>query len=295
MHDRRHYRRHMTLISVEELTVRISRRDDDLVVCDVRFDLADHDRGQRDYNASHIPGARFVDLHHELALHDGTSPTGGGRHPLPTTSQFAQVLERHGITPSSFVVAYDDAGGAVAARLWWMLRSVGHQHVAVLDGGYPAWVAAGAPTQVDAPVVEPSTYVVPSEWSGVVTADEVVAAIENGRTVIDSRAEIRYRGDTEPLDPRAGHVPGAVNLFHGGHLGEGGLHRPVSELRDRFNALDLGEQPIAYCGSGVTACHNLLVMCTLGIADPGDALLYPGSWSEWSRDENRPVATGDEP
>ncbi len=285
----------MALISVQELAARIARHDDDLVVCDVRFDLSDHDRGRRDYDAAHIVGARFVDLHHELALHDGTSPTGGGRHPLPTTGQFAQVLERLGITPSSFVVAYDDAGGAVAARLWWMLRSVGHQHVAVLDGGYPAWVAAGAPTESATPVVEPSTYDVPPEWSGVVTADEVVAAIESGRTVIDSRAEIRYRGDTEPLDPRAGHVPGAVNLFHGGHLSEGGYHRPVSELRDRFNAIELGQQPIVYCGSGVTACHNLLVMCTLGIAEPGEALLYPGSWSEWSRDENRPVATGDLP
>ena len=127
------------------------------------------------------------------------------------------------------------------------------------------------------------------------TADDVAAAVESGRTVIDSRAEVRYRGDTEPLDPRAGHVPGAVNLFHGGHLSDDGRHRPVSELRDRFNSVELGERPIVYCGSGVTACHNLLVLCTLGIAEPGEALLYPGSWSEWARDEQRPVAVGDAP
>ena len=295
MRDRQHYRCDMALISVEELAARIARRDDDLVICDVRFDLADHDRGRRDYDAAHIPGARFIDLHHELAVHDGSSPTGGGRHPLPSTTQFAEVLERNGISPTSFVVAYDDAGGAVASRLWWMLRSVGHQHVAVLDGGYPAWVALGESVEDEVPTVARATYPVVSAWSGVVSADEVVAAIDSGRTVIDSRAEVRYRGDTEPLDPRAGHVPGAVNLFHGGHLGDDGLHRPVSELRDRLNSVELGDQPIVYCGSGVTACHNLLIMCTLGIAEPGDALLYPGSWSEWSRDEQRPVATGDTP
>lgn len=295
MRDRQHYRRGMALISVEELAARIARRDDDLVICDVRFDLADHDRGRRDYDAAHIPGARFVDLHHELAVHDGSSPTGGGRHPLPNTTQFAEVLERNGISPTSFVVAYDDAGGAVASRLWWMLRSVGHQHVAVLDGGYPAWVSAGESVEAEVLTVSRSVYPVVSTWSGVVSADDVVVAIESGRTVVDSRAEIRYRGDTEPLDPRAGHVPGAVNIFHGGHLGDDGLHRPVQELRDRLNSVDLGHQPIVYCGSGVTACHNLLIMCTLGIAEPGEALLYPGSWSEWSRDEQRPVATGDTP
>ena len=295
MRDRRHYRHGMALISVEELAARIGRGDDDLVICDVRFDLSDHDRGRRDYNAAHIAGARFIDLHHELAAHDGSSPTGSGRHPLPTTQQFAEVLERNGVSPSSFVVAYDDAGGAVASRLWWMLRSIGHQRVAVLDGGYPAWVSADQHVEADTPAVNNSTYEVPPHWAGVVTADEVVAAIDSGRTVIDSRAEARYRGDTEPLDPRAGHVPGALNLFHGGNLGEDGLHRPVADLRGRLNSVDLGQQPIVYCGSGVTACHNLLVMSMLGIADPGDALLYPGSWSEWSRDEQRPVATGDAP
>ena len=295
MRDRPNYRLGMALISVEELATRMTRQDDDLVICDVRFDLSDHDRGRRDYDVAHIPGARFIDLHHELAVHDGSSPTGAGRHPLPTTQQFADVLERNGISPTSFVVAYDDAGGAVAARLWWMLRSVGHQHVAVLDGGYPAWVSAREVVVAESPTAVRSMYPVSSAWSGVVTADEVVSAVESGRTVIDSRAEVRYRGDTEPLDPRAGHVPGAVNLFHGGHLGDDGRHRPVSELRDRFNSVDLGEQPIVYCGSGVTACHNLLVMCTLGIAEPGEALLYPGSWSEWSRDEQRPVAVGDAP
>ena len=289
------YRRYMALISVDELARRIDTADPQLVVFDSRFDLNDHGRGRRDFDDAHIPGARFIDLHTELAALDGSSTTGGGRHPLPRTASFRAVLERHGVSRSSFVVVYDDSGGAIAARLWWMLRAIGHQHVAVLDGGIPAWRAQEYPVTDEVMACEPTSYEVPEQWPGIVTADEIEPAIAQGRTVIDSRAAIRYRGESEPLDPRAGHIPGAVNLFHGGHLDVSGHHRPVAELRDRFASIDLGDQPIVYCGSGVTACHNLLVMCLVGLAEPGEALLYPGSWSEWSADTSRPAATGDRP
>lgn len=255
-----------------------------VVVCDVRFYLNDHDQAGREYAAAHIPGARFVDLHHDLA--DPSRPNAG-RHPLPTPQAFTALLGRLGITPDTHVVAYDAAGGATAARLWWMLRSIGHARASVLDGGLPAWVAAGGPVTSDVPDVAPTDYPAASAWSGTVDADEVAAA---GTTVIDSRAPERYRGDTEPLDPRAGHVPGAINVFHAANVGPDGALRPPGELAARFAGI--GPAPIVYCGSGVTACHNLLAMERAGVVG---ARLYPGSWSEWSSDPDRPAAIGDEP
>ena len=271
----------MALISVAELADLIG--EPDVVVCDVRFHLADHDQGRREYEEAHLPGARFVDLHTELA-----GSTGGGRHPLPSVDEFAGLLGRLGIEPSTMVVAYDAAGGATASRLWWMLRSVGHGRVAVLDGGYPAWIAAGHPVTAEVPDVTPTDYSAAPEWTGVVDADAVAQSVEFGGTVIDARAPERFRGDVEPLDPRAGHVPGAINRFHGDALGPDGLHRPTPELVERFAGI--GANPIVYCGSGVTACHALLVMSQVGLSG---ARLYPGSWSEWSSDPERPAATGD--
>lgn len=271
----------MTLISVAELADRID--DADVVVCDVRFYLADHGQGRREYDAGHLPGARFVDLHTELA--DGS---GGGRHPLPDVDDFVALLERLGIQPGTQVVAYDSAGGAIASRLWWMLRSIGHGRVAVLDGGYPAWVAAGHPVAAEPPTVTSTRYPTPPGWTGVVDADAVAESASLGGTIIDSRAADRFRGDHEPIDAQAGHIPGAINLFHGDNLGPDGRHLPVGELARRF--ADAGSSPIVYCGSGVTACHNLLAMSLVGLAG---ARLYPGSWSEWSSDPDRPIATGD--
>lgn len=274
----------MTLISVADLAAHIDQPSGPApIVCDVRFHLADHHQGRREYDAGHLPGARFVDLHTELA-----GGPGGGRHPLPPASEFTALLGRLGIDPASSVVAYDSAGGAIAARLWWMLRSIGHDRVAVLDGGLPAWVAAGNPLTAEVPAVVRAAYPADREWAGVITADDVAAAIERGVTVVDSRAADRYRGDHEPIDSRAGHIPGAINRFHGDNVGSDGLHRPTGELAARFAGL--GERPIVYCGSGVTACHNLLALSLIGA---GDAVLYPGSWSEWSSDPDRPVATGD--
>ncbi len=277
------YRLDMALISVAELAERIE--DDDVVVCDVRFHLADHEQGRREYDADHVPGARFVDLHTELA-----GGEGGGRHPLPTVEEFTNVLGHLGVGPGSFVVAYDSAGGAIASRLWWMLRSIGHGRVAVLDGGYQAWVAAGHPVTAEVPTSTSTRYPVAPGWTGVVDADAVAQSVEFGGTVVDARSPDRYRGDDEPIDARAGHIPGAINKFHGDTIGPDGLHRSTPEIVEQFAGL--GMNAIVYCGSGVTACHDLLVMSTIGL--PGGRL-YPGSWSEWSADPDRPVATGDAP
>lgn len=270
----------MTLISVDDLADRIG--DPDVVVCDVRFHLADHHQGRHEYDAGHLPGARFVDLHTELA-----GGPGGGRHPLPPVDEFARLLGRLGIGPGSLVVAYDSAGGAIASRLWWMLRSVGHGRAAVLDGGIDAWTAAGHPTTTEVPEPSPVAYPEPVEWTGIVDADDVAQGVGLGATLIDARAPARYRGDDEPIDPRAGHIPGAVNRFHADNLGADGRHQPLAALAERFAGL--GERPIVYCGSGVTACHDLLVLSMIGVHD---ARLYPGSWSEWSNDPDRPVETG---
>ncbi len=271
----------MALISVDELADRID--EPDLVICDVRFYLADHDQGRREYDLAHLPNARFVDLHTELA-----GDEGGGRHPLPTVAEFVALLGRLGVRPASTVVAYDSAGGATASRLWWMLRSVGHGRVVVLDGGYQAWVDAGHPVTADVPSVSSTQYPAAPEWTGIVDADAVAQSLEFGGTVVDARAPERFRGDEEPLDPRAGHIPGAINRFHGDTVGPDGLHLSTPDLAGHFAGV--GTNAIVYCGSGVTACHTLLAMSTVGLLG---ARLYPGSWSEWSSDPERPVATGD--
>ena len=273
----------MSLISVAELSARLDAPDADIAVCDVRFYLADHDQGRREYEAGHIPGAVFVDLHTQLAEHRPNA----GRHPLPEPSAFTDLLGQLGITPATFVVAYDSAGGAMASRLWWMLRSIGHGLVAVLDGGFPAWVAAGNAVTQATDRRPPTAYPRADEWTGIVDADAVAEGIALGATVIDARAPERFRGEVEPLDPRAGHIPGAINRYHAANVGADGLHRPLPELADRLAGV--GESPIVYCGSGVTACHALLAMSLVGVPR---ARLYPGSWSEWSSDPERPVATG---
>jgi thiosulfate/3-mercaptopyruvate sulfurtransferase len=186
------------------------------------------------------------------------------------------------------VVAYDDAGGATASRLWWMLRSIGHDRVSVLDGGVAAWTEAGGELTTAVTMRRPTVHPVPADWTGTVDADGVADAIGHGGCVIDARSPARFRGDEEPIDSRAGHIPGAINRFHLQHLDTDGRHRPIAELAARF--ADLGDAPIVYCGSGVTACHDLLIMSIVGIPD---ARLYPGSWSEWSSLPDRPVATGD--
>jgi thiosulfate/3-mercaptopyruvate sulfurtransferase len=274
------------LTSVNRLAQRLDAdgATDDLVLCDVRWYLTDAGRGRREYVEGHLPGAVFVDLHHDLA-----GGSGGGRHPLPAPADFAGLLARLGIDPSSEVVAYDDSGGAVAARLWWMLRSIGHRAVSVLDGGFRAWQSAGLPVTSELPDRPPRAYPVPDGWTGIATLDDVAAASRAGRAIVDARAAERYRGDVEPIDPRAGHVPGAINRPHADNLDPDGRLRPPAELAARFD--DVGDDPIVYCGSGVTACHDLLAMV---VAGREDGVLYPGSWSDWSSDPDRPASTGDE-
>jgi thiosulfate/3-mercaptopyruvate sulfurtransferase len=269
------------LISVDELAERLD--EPGVVVCDVRWYLTDPYRGRREYDESHVLGAVFVDLHAELA---GT--VGGGRHPLPTTYEFAAHLSRLGIARDDTVVAYDSAGGAVASRLWWMLRSIGHERASVLDGGYQAWEQAGQPTTDAVAARVPTGYPVVEGWGGIVDADAITGLVESGTTLIDARAPERYRGEVEPIDQQAGHIPGAINLPHLDNLDADGRHRSVDELAARF--ADLGSAPVVYCGSGVTACHDLLAMSVAGITD---GRLYPGSWSDWSSQPGRPVATGD--
>jgi thiosulfate/3-mercaptopyruvate sulfurtransferase len=292
----------MGVISCEELAGRIDAASTeseraDLVICDVRFSLTDYEQGRREYEHSHLPGARYVDLHLDLADPSGNQ---SGRHPLPSMRDFGFFVARLGITPDTQVVAYDAAGGAMAARLWWMLRAIGHQNVQVLDGGWPAWVERGLPVSDEVPKESLSggdqlAYRAGDQWPGVVSAADVEAVVAEADptarpVLIDARAPERFRGEVEPLDARAGHIPGAINLFNGLNLGPDGLHRTVAELREIYASLLDTNDVIMYCGSGVAACHNLLMLHLLG-HDSGR--LYAGSWSDWSADPARPGATGD--
>ncbi|RMH79388.1 MAG: sulfurtransferase [Actinomyces sp.] len=262
---------------------------DDVVVADVRWYL-DGRSGHEAYEAGHIPGAVFVDLDVDLAA---PPAPGEGRHPLPTPEHLAARLGALGIGDDDTVIAYDDAGGAIAARLWYLLDAVG-QKAAVLDGGLRAWT--GPPTSgaletgtVHRPPVTRRVRPWPPERFA--SLDEVArAARRHDTVVIDARDPDRYRGVPNPVDVRPGHIPGAVNVPFAGNLGPDGRFRPAEELRRRFAAVGADERPaIVYCGSGVTACHDLLALRLAGI---GDGRLFPGSWSAWESDPDRPVAVG---
>lgn len=260
------------------------------VVVDCRFSLADTGAGRRDWAAGHIPGARYAHLDEDLS---GPRRADSGRHPLPDPAAFAACLGRFGITPDSQVVAYDAAGGAMAAaRLWWLLRWFGHARAAVLDGGLAAWLRAGLPLATDTPAPQPTVYPPTPDDHAWLPSACVPAALALGERLIDARAAARFRGEVEPIDPVAGHIPGAVNLPHEGNLDADGRFLPPERLRERFAAVLGGAVPatvIHSCGSGVTACHNLLAMEVAGLHG---SRLYAGSWSEWVRDPARPVATG---
>ena len=246
-------------------------------VFDIRWKLNDPEHGHRAYLSGHIPGAVFVDLEEDLSASEGP-----GRHPLPDPATFAATLGRLGIRREDDVVVYDDTAGTVAARMWWMLRSVGHDRVRVLDGGFGAWLAEDLP--VDTGPVSPAatTYPVPHGFSGVVDIEDL-----DGRTLIDVRAAERYEGKTEPVDPTPGHIPGAVNIPSSEAL-EAGRFRDPAELARIYGDL---ETPVISCGSGVVACHSALAIAESGRPIPE---VYIGSYSEWSR-SGRPVATGSKP
>ena len=262
-----------------------------LVVLDCGFDLFDVTAGERAYGEGHLPGAMYAHLDRDLSGQKSTrGPVDGGRHPLPSRTDWAQRLGQWGITPATPVVAYDDQGGCYAARAWWMLRWMGHRSVAVLDGGKGAWRAAGGElhTQPPAPTPAPD-YPLSDPAMPTFSAMELLTHL--GRvSLVDARAGERYRGETEPLDTRAGHIPGAVNRFFKDNLQVDGRFKPVAQLRDEWRPLlQSGLQVVHQCGSGVTACHNLLALAHAGL---GEGALYPGSWSEWSADPQRPVAIG---
>ncbi|WP_313425882.1 sulfurtransferase [Stenotrophomonas rhizophila] len=260
-------------------------------VMDARFALADPQSGAQAYAQGHIPGALHADLNLDLA---DLGKTGQGRHPLPDSDAFAATLGRWGIAPDTQVVVYDAADGSMAAaRLWWLLRLIGHARVAVLDGGVAAWQAAGLALTTDQPVVEPlPPYPGRFDRARIATVDEVAARLKHAPGwLLDARAGERFRGDVEPLDPVAGHVPGAVNRPFALNVADGRL-RPAPDLRAALQPLigtHAPEQVVLMCGSGVTACHLLLAMEVAGLHG---AKVYADSWSGWVSDPTRPVATG---
>jgi thiosulfate/3-mercaptopyruvate sulfurtransferase len=257
-------------------------------VLDVRWSLSGPPARYM-YEAGHVPGAVFVDLDTDLA----GPPGAGGRHPLPEPDTLQAALRRAGVRQGHPVVAYDAGDGSVAARLWWLLRWSGHDAVAVLDGGFAGWQAEGRPVSIDEPAVEPGDVVVRPGGMPVLDADEAAALPETG-VLLDARAPQRYRGETEPIDPRAGHIPGARNAPATDHLGPDGRWLPPQELAQRFAEFGVrpGDPVGAYCGSGVTATAVVLALELAGVTSASrPAALYAGSWSHWCTDPSRPVAT----
>lgn len=277
-----------TLISNTALARHLDSSD--WVIIDCRFDLADTDQGRRDYLKSHIPGAFYAHLDQDLS--GPIIPGKTGRHPLPTVESATQLFSKWGIESSTQVVVYDDKAGAIAARLWWMLHWLGHKRAAVLDGGWPKWQTGGYPVDNQLPVPKSASFVPKPQNHLLVDADFVdQIRLDKGFVLVDSRLDFRYKGQEEPLDPIAGHIPGAINAPFRDNMEKGQL-KSSETLKIRFDQILEGkpaEQAIFYCGSGVTACYNLLALKHAGL---GDAKLYAGSWSEWITEEDRPVATG---
>ena len=263
-----------------------------LRVADVRWYLDPARRGRDAYQAGHIPGAVFLDMDVDLSAPGGGRGLPAGRHPWPGKDQFERVMSAAGIGPETRVVAYDDQAGAMAARLWYLLRAYGHDAVAVLDGGLPKWTAEGRPVETSSVNPPPAAFVARPREGWVL--DKAAMVREAPRSlVLDARAAERYRGDSDPIDPRAGHIPGGRNAPYKDNLSGAAIpvFRAPGELRARYEALGADrDEPIVYCGSGVTACHNLLALELAGLR----GRLYAGSWSEWSADPSLPVATGDD-
>lgn len=259
------------------------------VLLDVRWRLAGPP-GRDDYAAGHLPGAVFVDLDHELC----GPPGAGGRHPLPDPADLQRVLRSAGVRAGHPVVVYDGGEGQPAARAWWTLRWAGHDDVLVLDGGFAAWTAAGEPVTTEVPVPAPGDCTVRPGGLPVLDAAGAARLAAGTGVLVDVRVAPRYRGEVEPVDPVAGHIPGAVNLPTTGHAGGDGRLRAADALRSTFAAVGVTDGvPVgAYCGSGVTAAHTVLALHRAGRTD---AALYVGSWSGWVTDPTRPVATGDQP
>jgi thiosulfate/3-mercaptopyruvate sulfurtransferase len=287
----------VSLMSVADLARRLE--DPRLRVVDTRWYLLRPGDGRLAFDAGHIQGAMFLDLDTDLSAPAGPSHIGGlGRHPLPTPSEFAARMGQAGIGDDSHVVAYDDAGGGVAARLWWMLDALGHREVAVLDGGWQGWLAAGLPTEAAAPDYPATTLTTRPSWPRTIERRDLTARLTSV-VLLDGRAAERYRGDVEPIDPAAGHIPSAISAPIGGNLGLDGRFLPAIELRHRFQGLgasparpsDARPTVVTSCGSGTNACQTAFAMRLAGLPDP---LLYVGSFSDWSR-AGQAVVKGCEP
>lgn len=278
-----------TIVSVDQLAAHI----DDVAwrVFDCRHDLTQPQAGEAAYRTAHIPSAHFLHLDRDLS---GIKTGSNGRHPLPDPMTFATNLMQRGVSNDTQVIAYDDAGGMFAARLWWLMRWLGHDRVAVLDGSLGAWQRAGYPVTDKLTTVIPGTFR-PSQPDTTPTVDTDYVRRHLGSEdmlLVDARAPARFSGETETIDPIGGHIPGAVNRFFQNNLAGDGRFKPATQLRQEFDDIlraSRVEHMVNYCGSGATACHNLLA---LEIAGLRGARLYPGSWSEWCSDPQRPVATG---
>lgn len=279
-----HYR---TLVSTEVVAQHLD--DADWVICDCRHDLLDLAAGRRTYTEAHLPGAHFLHLDEDLS---GRKTGQNGRHPLPIPAELADKLGRLGISQTTQVVACDAQGSVYAARLWWLLRWLGHEAVAVLDGGISLWIAESRALTSALPQPKPAVF---ERLPGIlpVNATFVLTHLDgDGMQLIDARAPDRYAGQNETMDPVAGHIPGAINRFFKLNLDEQGRFKPAQQLRDEFSRLLADTSPgevVHQCGSGVTACHNLLAM---EHAELEGSRLYPGSWSEWCADPGRPMARG---
>jgi len=279
-----------TLIAADQLAPHIDAPD--WVVVDCRHDLMNHAAGRAAYDAGHLPHAVFAEMETELSdKRPGPDGAFRGRHPLPDRDAFVETLRRWGVRHGSQVVAYDAHGGMYAARLWWMLRWIGHEAVAVLDGGLPAWQALGLPLSTEPPQRPRGDIEARPSLVQTVDAATVLAHVGTpSRTVVDARAPDRFRGENETIDPVGGHIPGARNRFFKDNLQADGRFKPADQLRAEWAAIVPDPAAaIMQCGSGVTACHNLLALEIIGARG---AALYPGSWSEWVADGRRPVATG---
>ena len=263
------------LIDTEELAARL----DEVGLYDIRWALTDPGHGRASYESGHIPGAVFVDLDTDLS-----GASGPGRHPLPPVSEFAETLGRLGLRPADEVVVYDDTSGTIASRMWWMLRSLGHSSSRLLDGGYREWLLQGRDIETGEREPTPAIYPVTPGYAGVVERADLP-----GRTILDARAPERYRGENEPIDPKAGHIPGAINKPTADNLRGEGTFLDPQDLADHYAGL--GPSPVVSCGSGVSACHDALAMTIAGLEMPD---IYIGSFSEWSR-LDLPVATGPTP
>ncbi len=269
------------LIEPTELAAALDAGTADLVLADVRWTV-NGPPGRPEFEAGHVPGAQYVDLETELSRSPGT----GGRHPLPSAEVLQASLRRIGVGTNSLVVAYDGATSQAASRLWWLLTDAGHTRTRVLNGGFAAWQRAGLPVETGpARTVPRGDAVIRPGERGRVGADEIAACVAAGRPVVDVRAADRFAGDNEVIDPVAGHIPGAINRPSTDNLEDSGRFRGAAEIGARFAGLD---EPVLYCGSGITAAHTLLALESAGRS----GVIYPGSWSEWITDPARPVATG---